>query len=65
MEDLYNWVNPKTRKHSPMISKETYDIIKENADVSSCYGFYIYFLRRKTLVWDTWPTKRVNNKIVN
>ena len=32
MEDLYNWTNPKTNKHSPMISKQTLDIIKENAE---------------------------------
>lgn len=29
---LYEYINPKTDKHSPMISKETYDIICENAD---------------------------------
>lgn len=29
---LYEYVNPKTDLHSPMISKETYDIICENAD---------------------------------
>nr|KAG5695780.1 hypothetical protein BaRGS_013868 [Batillaria attramentaria] len=32
MTDLYNWVNPKTGKHSPMISKETYDIIIKHAE---------------------------------
>ncbi|XP_005108363.1 ribonucleoside-diphosphate reductase large subunit [Aplysia californica] len=32
MTDLYNWVNPKTGKHSPMISKEVYEIIQKNAD---------------------------------
>merc|ERR1712050_380974 len=32
MSDLYNWVNPKTGKHSPMISKELYDTIMANAD---------------------------------
>lgn len=34
MTDLYNYVNPKNGKHSPLISKETYDLIMENADVS-------------------------------
>lgn len=29
---LYEYINPKTDKHSPMISKDTYDIICENAD---------------------------------
>ncbi|XP_064607569.1 ribonucleoside-diphosphate reductase large subunit-like [Liolophura sinensis] len=32
MTDLFNWVNPKTGKHSPMISEETYKIIMDNAD---------------------------------
>lgn len=30
MADLYNWINPKTGHHSPMISKETYDVIMKN-----------------------------------
>uniref|UniRef100_A0A3B4Z952 Ribonucleoside-diphosphate reductase n=1 Tax=Stegastes partitus TaxID=144197 RepID=A0A3B4Z952_9TELE len=30
MEDLYNYVNPLNSKHSPMISKETLDIVLEN-----------------------------------
>lgn len=29
-QTLYEYVNPKTGRHSPMISKETYDVIKEN-----------------------------------
>ncbi|SGZ52559.1 CIC11C00000004384 [Sungouiella intermedia] len=29
---LYEYINPKTGLHSPMISKETYDIICEHAD---------------------------------
>ena len=38
MTDLYNWINPKTLKHSPMISKQTYDLIKENSEVRvSCF----------------------------
>ncbi|XP_059179280.1 ribonucleoside-diphosphate reductase large subunit-like [Physella acuta] len=32
MADLYNWINPKTGKHSPMISEEVHNIIKNNAD---------------------------------
>jgi len=31
-DDLYNWVNPKTQKRSPMISDKIYNIIKDNAD---------------------------------
>uniref|UniRef100_A0A671W4U1 Ribonucleoside-diphosphate reductase n=1 Tax=Sparus aurata TaxID=8175 RepID=A0A671W4U1_SPAAU len=30
MEDLYNYVNPLNKRHSPMIAKETLDIIMEN-----------------------------------
>ncbi|CAL8353653.1 unnamed protein product [Lota lota] len=32
MEDLYNYVNPLNSRHSPMISKETLDIVLENKD---------------------------------
>ncbi|CAH1266766.1 RRM1 [Branchiostoma lanceolatum] len=32
MEDLYDWVNPKTNQHSPMISKKLKDLIMKNAD---------------------------------
>lgn len=32
MDDLYNYVNPRNKKPSPMLSKETYDIIMANAD---------------------------------
>lgn len=31
-KDLYEYINPKTGLHSPMISKETYDIIMEHED---------------------------------
>lgn len=31
-KQLYEYVNPKTELHSPMISKETYDIIEANAE---------------------------------
>lgn len=31
-KDLYEYINPETNLHAPMISKETYDIIQENAD---------------------------------
>jgi len=30
--DLYNYINPKTGKHGPLISKEVYDIIMKNED---------------------------------
>ncbi|XP_078401064.1 ribonucleoside-diphosphate reductase large subunit isoform X3 [Cetorhinus maximus] len=32
MEDLFNYMNPLTNSHSPMISKETLDIVLENKD---------------------------------
>ncbi|XP_041455008.1 ribonucleoside-diphosphate reductase large subunit-like [Lytechinus variegatus] len=32
MTDLYEYVNPRNNLHSPLISKETMDIINENAD---------------------------------
>uniref|UniRef100_A0A4W4EK96 Ribonucleoside-diphosphate reductase n=1 Tax=Electrophorus electricus TaxID=8005 RepID=A0A4W4EK96_ELEEL len=32
MEDLYNYVNPLNKWHSPMISKETLDVVLENKD---------------------------------
>lgn len=34
MEDLYNYVNPLNKRHSPMISKETLDLVLENKGVS-------------------------------
>lgn len=33
MEKLYNFHHPHTGEHSPMISKETYEIIMKNAEV--------------------------------
>ncbi|KAG5264542.1 hypothetical protein AALO_G00255370 [Alosa alosa] len=32
MEDLFNYVNPRNGRHSPMISKETLDIVMANKD---------------------------------
>uniref|UniRef100_UPI00358F085E ribonucleoside-diphosphate reductase large subunit n=1 Tax=Myxine glutinosa TaxID=7769 RepID=UPI00358F085E len=32
MDDLYNYINPRNEKHSPMISKETLDIIMKNKE---------------------------------
>lgn len=34
MEDLYNYINPLNKRHSPMISKETLDIVLDNKAVS-------------------------------
>lgn len=32
VKDLYEYVNPKNGKHSPMISQETYEIVMKHAD---------------------------------
>lgn len=39
MEDLYNYVNPLNKHHSPMISKETLDIVLENKAVGDIWLF--------------------------
>lgn len=35
MEDLYNYIHPINKERSPMISKETYEVIMKNAEVQS------------------------------
>lgn len=42
MDDLYNYVNPNNGKHSPMISKETLDIVLANKDVRNFF-FLLHF----------------------
>ena len=32
MEDLYNYINPRTGKKAPLLSDEVYKVIKKNAD---------------------------------
>lgn len=32
MEDLYNYINPKTKTHTPMVSEELIDIVRKNRD---------------------------------
>ena len=32
VSDLYKYVDPKTRKHSPVVSKDFYNIVKKHAD---------------------------------
>lgn len=44
MEDLYSFVNPLNERHSPMISKETLDIILANKDVRKQIGVLFLFL---------------------
>lgn len=43
MEDLYNYINPLNKRHSPMISKETLDVVLENKAVSGVW-FYPLFV---------------------
>ena len=45
MTDLYKYVNPRNGKHSPLISKETHEIIMNNADVSA--KNFKFFIRLK------------------
>lgn len=49
MQDLYNYINPKTKTHCPMISKDVNDIIQANAtkfnsaiiyDRDYCYNYF-------------------------
>lgn len=42
MDDLYNWNNPKTGKHSPMISEEIHKIIQNNAEVCNDIGCVMF-----------------------
>lgn len=37
MDDLYNYINPHNGRHSPMISKETLDIVLANKDVRNLF----------------------------
>lgn len=51
MEDLYNYVNPLNKRHSPMISKETLDIVLENKAVSHIWCSVVFmFSNLKSLV---------------
>jgi ribonucleoside-diphosphate reductase alpha chain len=33
IETMYNYVNPKNQKHSPIVSKELYELVEKNAEV--------------------------------
>lgn len=57
MEDLYKFVHPITKKHSPMISKETYDIITKNAEVKSHHSPLLRSLR-------SFSMQRLNSAII-
>lgn len=49
MEDLYNYVNPLNKRHSPMISKETLDIVLDNKAVSHIQYYIILLLYKFSL----------------
>lgn len=55
MEDLYNYVNPLNKQHSPMISKETLDIVLDNKAVSHNWpgGLSIFITTITALTTDT------------
>ena len=40
IHDLYHYINPKTNNHSPLISKELYDLVMENKDVINNWPDY-------------------------
>lgn len=66
MEDLYNYVNPLNERHSPMISKETLDIIVENKDVRKqivcLYCSLVTWSGLKLLFFFCW--QRLNSAII-
>lgn len=43
MKDLYEYKNPATGKSAALLSKETYDIIEQHADVSGEYDCFFCF----------------------
>jgi hypothetical protein len=53
MDDLYKWINPKTKKHSPMISEDIHKIIKDNQDVSLFKNLYL----KQVLSNSTWGVR--------
>lgn len=44
MEDLYNYINPLNQRHSPMISKETLNIVLENKAVSDIMMHFLLII---------------------
>ena len=64
MERLYKYVHPITNKHSPMISKETYDTIMKNAEVSPLCSFVIIIIMFHILWFLSLSTQRLNSAII-
>nr|CAH7757153.1 unnamed protein product [Callosobruchus chinensis] len=67
IDDLYNYHDPQTKKHNPIISKEYHDIIMQNADrLNSCIiydrDFYFGYFGFKVL--EQQFLHRINGKIV-
>ena len=64
--DLYEYVNPRTGKHSPMISNETYKVVMDNKDtlnsaISYERDFHYNFFGFKTL--ERSYLLRINGKV--
>ncbi|KAM7539655.1 hypothetical protein Aperf_G00000029646 [Anoplocephala perfoliata] len=54
MEDLFNYINPKTKTHTPMVSEELIDIVRRNRDridseISNERDFEFNYFGLKTL----------------
>lgn len=41
MEDLYAYVNPKNRKHCPIVSLETLEIVRKHSQVRINLGLFL------------------------
>lgn len=50
MEDLYNYVNPLNKRHSPMVSKETLDIVLENKAVSDADLYHFIYNKHHNIM---------------
>ena len=59
MKDLHEHVNPRNKKHSPLISKATHDIIMKYEDVSE---YCIYYTLQKLISYYS-VTAEYNEKI--
>ncbi|QDJ95018.1 ribonucleotide reductase large subunit [Hypsugopox virus] len=65
--DLYNYINPYTNKHSPMVSKHIYDIVLQHQDILNSsiiydrdfsYNYFGFKTLEKSYLF------KINNKIV-
>ena len=70
MDDLYKYINPRNKKHSPMISKATHELIMKHADrLNSAiiydrdYSYNYFGFKVSVILLDTTGTKEI--KLVN